>query len=426
MPVTSVVEALARCAITSSWSVGMCGQFCAAMYGYGSSGYASALVQWNNAPAGLRFPGATDAPPGALMFWGGGSHGFGHVAISDGFGEIFSIDISGPGTVSLVPAGTITSRWGLPYLGWSLPFFQGSQWSPAMIKGVDVSRYQAVSGWQNGIDFAFTKVTEGTGYVNPSWTAQRDTMRAAGLVEGYYHFARPGDMVAQADFFLSKISLVPGDVLMFDWEDAGVTSAQKDAWIAYVQGKTGHRVILYCNKDFWLHRDTSGFAGDGLWIATGDPASFPAGFPGIKSPWLIHQFSTAGNLDHDVAQFASRADMAAWAGGTDVALTAAELKLLQETHDAVTNIKSLQDSSVHGAGYYLAHGQFDQLLTVKQAQANGNSLSALTQALGAANAKLDAVGQMLASLDLSQFSADLVAKIEALKILANITVTEGP
>src|SRR5580765_8533973 len=99
-PVASIAEALARCAVTRTWAVAMCGQFCAAMYGYGASGYASALVQWQQAPDGVRHPGATDAPPGALVFWGGGSQGHGHVAIADGLGSCFSIDISGPGTVS--------------------------------------------------------------------------------------------------------------------------------------------------------------------------------------------------------------------------------------------------------------------------------------------------------------------------------------
>jgi len=424
MSVASVLEALANCASTTSWAVGMCGQFCAAMYGYDSSGYKDALTQWQQGPSVLKHPGSADAPAGTLLFWGGGSAGHGHVAISDGLGGVFSIDISGPGTVSRVPAGTITSRWCLPYLGWSWPYFQGAQWSPVMINGVDVSRYQNVRGWESGIDFGFVKVTEGTTYVNSTWVQQRDTVRSVGAVVGYYHFARPGDMVTQAEFFLSKIALQPGDVLAFDWEDPGVSSTQKDAWISYVQGKTGHKVILYCNRDFWLSRDTSSFAGDGLWIATGPPSLYPAGQPGIKSPWLIHQYSTADNLDHDVAQFANRADMAAWAGGDDVALTAAELKLLTETHDAVTGIQSLIDGGKHGAGYYLAHGQADRTAILKQSQSNGSGISALASALTTANQKLDSVAQVLANLDLSQVPAEVAAKIEALKL--TVTVTEGP
>jgi hypothetical protein len=313
-----------------------------------------------------------------------------------------------------------------------------------MIKGVDVSRYQAVSGWEAGIDFAFVKVTEGMTYVNSTWVAQRDTARAAGLVVGYYHFARPGDMVAQADFFLSKITLRPGDVIMFDWEDAGVSSSQKDAWISYVQGKTGHRVIMYCNKNFWINRDTSGFAGDGLWIATAD---VPAGSPGIQSNWLIHQYSTAGNLDHDVAQFASRADMITWAGGEDVALSAEDKTWINaaikaqvtavikaETFSAVLSkdaVRSPTDDPANptwAAASYLREGYLrllEILAEEKSARTVLASILSQSQTNGsngsAANMKLDSIMLTLDAIDLSHLPAEIAAKLETLKFI----ITEG-
>ena len=428
MSVASVLEALARCALTRSWAVGMCGQFCAAMYGYGASGYRDALTQWRQTPPGIRHPGATDAPPGALVFWGGGSAGHGHVAIADGTGSVFSIDIGGAGTVTRVSTGTITSRWGLPYLGWTAPYFQGQEWEAVAIYGMDVSMFQPINfllttpSDKKPVDFAIIKVTEGTGWVSSRWTGQRQWARDHGLSVGFYHFARPGNMVDQADRFLAQINLQPGDHLWFDWEDAGVTNAQKDAWISYVQGRApGHRVGLYCNTSFWTGRDTTGFAGDGLWIATG---GYPAGAPPIKSNWLLHQYSTAGNYDHNVAQFATRADMIAWAkGDEDVALTAAELKLLTETHDAVTKITSLVDTKVHGVGYYVAKGETNLAATLSQSRSNGGGISELKTALNLANAKLDTVAGVLAGLDLSQVPAEIAAKIEALKI--NVGFTEG-
>jgi hypothetical protein len=361
----------------------MCGQFCAAMYGYGASGYVDALTQWEMTPSTFKRPGSLDPAPGALVFWGGGSAGHGHVAIAVGDGSCWSIDIAGAGTVSRAPITAIHAQWGLPYLGWAAPYFQGQAWEAKMIKGVDVSNYQAVSGWETGADFAFVKITEGTAYVNPKWVAQRDTARRAGLVVGYYHFARPGNMVAQADYFLSQVTLQPGDVLAFDWEDSGVTSAQKDAWIAYVQGKTGHRVVLYCNTSFWKTRDTSSFAGDGLWIATG---GIPSGAPPIQSPWLIHQYSTAGNLDHNVAQFDSRDAMRTWAQGDDVALTTDDkawiTKLLTDKaysatlgKDAVRSPDDAASNPTWAAGSYLREGYLRLLEIKAQAAANGTTLS---------------------------------------------------
>lgn len=182
-----------------------------------------------------------------------------------------------------------------------------------MINGYDVSQYQPVQFPVAGIDFAIIKITEGTGIVNPVWVQQRQWAHDHGLSVGFYHFARGGSMTAQADYFLSKVNLQAGEHLWFDWEDEAVGSAQKDAWIRYVQSKEpAHRVGLYCNGNFWKNIDRSGFAGDGLWFAT---SGFPAGHPPITAPWLIHQYSTANNIDHDVAQFNSRAEMVAWALG---------------------------------------------------------------------------------------------------------------
>lgn len=192
-----------------------------------------------------------------------------------------------------------------------------------MIEGQDWSRYQSQHPNVTGLDFAFVKITEGLSYVNSYWVAQRDWAKSHGLVWGGYHYPHmANDPKAEADYFLSQVKWQPGDVIVLDWEgydaaNRGVSNARKlayrDAWLKYVKGKMpGHRVIMYCNKDYWLNLDKTSNDGDGLWIAT---AGLPAGQPGIKAPWVLHQYSTAGNIDHDVANFPSRAAMAAWARG---------------------------------------------------------------------------------------------------------------
>lgn len=181
------------------------------------------------------------------------------------------------------------------------------------VKGIDVSSYQPADYSTRGLNFVFIKITEGTSYTNPKWVDQRATARKAGLVTGFYHFIRPGSVTKQADYFLSKIKLAAGDILALDWEDRGVSSAEKDTWIKYVQREApGHRVVLYCNQDFWLNRDTSSFAGDGLWIAqyNGRP-----GHPDIQAPWLFHQY-TSTPIDTSVGDFTSRAALRDWARGT--------------------------------------------------------------------------------------------------------------
>lgn len=114
----------------------MCDQFVASMYGYGASGYDTAQAHWDTLPGNVKHTGDMGAPAGSLMFWQGGSNGYGHVALSDGQGGIYSTDISGAGTVSHVPASDISQKWGMGYLGWTPPVFQGQSGSVGVYTGV--------------------------------------------------------------------------------------------------------------------------------------------------------------------------------------------------------------------------------------------------------------------------------------------------
>jgi GH25 family lysozyme M1 (1,4-beta-N-acetylmuramidase) len=180
------------------------------------------------------------------------------------------------------------------------------------VLGVDVSGYQPVAFATKGLSFAFVKATEGTSYVNPHYAGQVAHSRAAGLVVGHYHFGKNGG-AAEADYFLKHATLHAGDMLAFDWETSGVSQAERDAFIDRVKAKApGHRVLLYCNTDYWKNRDSdNGGHADGLWIA--DP-NHPAGKPNIKHAWLIHQYSWAGGIDRNVANFKDAAALRAWAG----------------------------------------------------------------------------------------------------------------
>ncbi|MBI0374719.1 muramidase [Streptomyces albiflaviniger] len=186
------------------------------------------------------------------------------------------------------------------------------------IKGVDVSSYQSSSFATSGLDFVFVKATEGTSYVNPRMTAQAAHARRADCVVGFYHFLRPGNMAAQARYFVEKAASREGDPLFADWEDAGVSCADKDRFLAEVKRLRGgtHRVGLYCNQYYWLHRDTTGNAGDALWIAD----YVAAGKPRIKGAWMFHQY-TDRPLDTNVGKFADRPALRRWATGSTTSPT---------------------------------------------------------------------------------------------------------
>lgn len=214
------------------------------------------------------------------------------------------------------------------------------------VKGTDVSAYQASDYQTTGFDFVFIKATEGTSYVNPRQAAQTARGRTAGLVVGFYHFLHPGNIEAQAKYFVAKAASVAGDILVCDWETSPgggrPTSAEKDQFLRAVKTlRPDHKVLLYCNTDYWLHRDTSSYCADGLWIA--DP-NHTAGSPGIKASWLFHQYSEAGGLDRNLGNFTNKAALRAWAAGITQEDTLAGLTK-QDIHDAAWKIDDIAAGS---------------------------------------------------------------------------------
>lgn len=182
-----------------------------------------------------------------------------------------------------------------------------------MLRGIDVSAYQSSAYGTDGLSFVFIKATEGRSYVNPKLAAQTKHGRDAGLVVGFYHFLWPGDLTAQAEYFLSKTPERAGDILAVDWETTGegthASNAEKDRFLRTLKQLRPHnRVVLYCSRNFWLNVDTTSYAGDGLWIAD----YVTAGKPRIKAAWRFHQY-TDEPVDKDVAAFSSTAALREWA-----------------------------------------------------------------------------------------------------------------
>ncbi|MGZ4483741.1 MAG: hypothetical protein ACXVW8_05415 [Nocardioidaceae bacterium] len=79
--------------------------------------YPTAADAWRHATD--RHPGDRRPPAGAAVYWTGGSHGFGHIAISVGHGKVRSTDAAGEGHVATVGVGWAHRNWGLRYAGWA-------------------------------------------------------------------------------------------------------------------------------------------------------------------------------------------------------------------------------------------------------------------------------------------------------------------
>jgi GH25 family lysozyme M1 (1,4-beta-N-acetylmuramidase) len=187
--------------------------------------------------------------------------------------------------------------------------------NPANPKGIDVSSYQGTNNWTNiknaGISFAFIKASEGLTIQDPDFNANWAGAKAAGIVRGAYHFARPttspsaaASGVAQANYFINIVKPSKGDIqLACDFEVTGGLSATNlAAWLTafcgQIQTLTHTPAIVYTYPSFWSNMP-SGWTNPncGLWIANYGVTS-----PSIPAPWsgsgyAFWQYSDSGSVN---------------------------------------------------------------------------------------------------------------------------------
>ncbi len=164
--------------------------------------------------------------------------------------------------------------------------------------GTDVSNYQPSVNWTTvknaGIAFAWSKATEGTSYVSPSFASQMAGAKAVGIPIGAYHFSRPSSHPnitgtnsadSEAAHFWGVVSnYVKGGgsylVPMLDWEDAratngtGLTTSQMSQW-----------VNQWCNTVSNYAKATGitlkPIVYTGVWFS--QPSSGPTNYPGLNT-----------------------------------------------------------------------------------------------------------------------------------------------
>ncbi|MBD0743610.1 glycoside hydrolase family 25 protein [Streptomyces sp. CBMA152] len=277
--------------------------------------------------------------------------------------------------------------------------------------GQDWASYQSATPDTSGLSFAFVKITEGLSYINPVWITQRDHAKAAGLVWGGYHYPHMANSPQdEADFFLSQVNWQHGDVIVLDWEgydnanqnvSKAAQAAYKDAWLRHVKSRMPYNPVgMYANTDYWHNVDTSNFYGDFLWIAT---AGRPAGDPGIQAPWLFHQYSESGGLDHDYCHLDSNA-LRSWAlqsSEAEMPLTPADVKAVwaYSNGDHPDVHQTLADAAGATAAVKALAGKVDALATEVAALSAQGGLTAeeITAAAQAgAQAALAELGNALA------------------------------
>jgi lysozyme len=165
-----------------------------------------------------------------------------------------------------------------------------------VLLGIDVSDYQGQVNWSavaaSGRQFAFAKATEGSDFVCETFPRNWAGIRAAGLVRGTYHFARPNDNTpnVEADWVLQHVGTpVVGDILCLDPEAGdGDLSSWALSWLQHVSERVGFRPVLYSGTWFLQPHGCTGnndLAQYGLWLV-----AYQATMPTAPANWPFLAF----------------------------------------------------------------------------------------------------------------------------------------
>lgn len=177
---------------------------------------------------------------------------------------------------------------------------------------IDIASYQAgldLRAAAAEIDGVIIKVTEDTGYVNPSCDEHWGQACDAGLLRGFYHFAGNSDPVAEADYFMQHAAGYFGSgVPVLDWE-----GDQDVAWVNAFVRRVHDVKGVWC----WIYANPWRFDQGGVeqncmrWVAL---------YPDVPSPTFAQAEGwDVLSVDGGVGawQFASDGRLSCWGGNLD-------------------------------------------------------------------------------------------------------------
>lgn len=185
--------------------------------------------------------------------------------------------------------------------------------------GLDVSHFQGDVNWEevkaSDFKFAYTKATQGTGFVDPKFATNETGSAKVGLHHGAYHFYLAGeDPLKQAQLFIKVCKEIDNGTLppMLDLEQGSMQKAvnakqfQQDVftWLKEVETALNVKPIIYTNTPFGnQYLNNPDFANYYLWIAE----------YGVKTPkvpnawkdkgWLIWQRTDRAKVEGTVTTF---------------------------------------------------------------------------------------------------------------------------
>ena len=150
----------------------------------------------------------------------------------------------------------------------------------ASTAGFDISHFQGKPNFtavrNAGFQFGIHKITESSNYADPNMPVNRQGIKNAGMVFGGYHFARGGNIQAEADWFVREMNIQVGEFVVLDWEIAHADPVGWSiAWLRRVRDTTGVNPFIYMNQSAmngsnWQPVVDEGFP---LWLAKYDYAA---------------------------------------------------------------------------------------------------------------------------------------------------------
>lgn len=142
--------------------------------------------------------------------------------------------------------------------------------------GIDVSHWQKKIAWDKvDANFAIIKCSESTNFIDPRFSENKKEARENGILCGFYHFARGGDAIKEADYFIKNVGeILPGELLVLDWE---IKHADPVGWsLKFLDRcfeKVGFRPLIYMSSAVTTAHNWEKVyrANYGLWVARYGP-----------------------------------------------------------------------------------------------------------------------------------------------------------
>jgi lysozyme len=177
------------------------------------------------------------------------------------------------------------------------------------IHGIDVSTFQQTVYWPSvksmqvknvKVGFVFIKATEGLLNTDKQFKRNWQQAKTANIPRGAYHFfLATKDGKAQADNFISRVKLEPGDLPpVLDVEQlygvpVNLMQQRAKAWLKTVEAAYDIKPIIYSSADFYNRYLGKDFDQYPLWVAH----YFEQKQPHVEREWQFWQHSSIGHIN---------------------------------------------------------------------------------------------------------------------------------